>query len=130
MLNKDEIIKVLEDNNISPADVKITNSAALVFHDIKPLTNKIELSTDISYFSSLVLRGYRPETLSNGDKVIKINEEINIFLNWNIVTENDKETPYIIQTVGSILDFKLNRNDDNDKRDILQIGMYLVGNRG
>lgn len=82
MLNKEEIICLLNEAVFDVNEYWVTSGAAMVLYGMKDTTRDIDLGCTSRMADELENRGYCAEVLRDGSRKIAFSEAIEIFENW------------------------------------------------
>lgn len=127
-MNKEDIIKLLNQYNFDKNKYVVISGAAMVLLGIKPTTNDIDISVTPSYCKYL-LNKYNcilEKEKDNGVKVYFIDNVINFSTDYfdnNLLFIEDIP----VQSINNLLLLKQSLNREKDKKDIELINMYKEG---
>ena len=124
MLNKEQILEIMEELDLSSTDYWIVAGSALVMHDIKEWTNDIDLGCTTKLFEELALDYYEVKVNKDGTRRLKINDMVEVFENWNVdKIEIIDGLPVV--SIESIKKQKMELGREKDFKDIELIDEYL-----
>ena len=81
-MNKQEIIRILQDFPYDPNEYWVITGAALVFYDIKEKTRDIDLGCSRDLADKLEADGYLYAPTEDGKRWFKVGEHIEVFEEW------------------------------------------------
>ena len=130
MLNKEDILRILNDLSLPKGHYAVNTSSVLVFNGLKEFANDIDIDCDNELFNSFLDKGcishfhVRP----NGS----ISEIIDLAENIQLIREEDLSMPDIVDYKGFdiysleyVREFKRMLGREKDLRDIELINSYL-----
>ena len=117
-MNKDNIIKYLNNTKLDLEKVWIICGAAMVLHDLRESTTDIDLGCKKEYFEKLILNNSNVKTWPDGMRSIDFDENIEIFEEWNI-KKNNKISGIKVSSIKDLLNQKKGLNREKDKFDII-----------
>ncbi|MGN1358005.1 MAG: hypothetical protein ACI4WU_01420 [Bacilli bacterium] len=121
-INKNDILKILEQYDFDPQEYIIISGAALVLQGVKEYTSDIDIAVSNKLYNQ-ILKDYNCQIEHKKDNYIIwfINDVIN-FSNHYYETVKYKELyGYKVQTLESIIELKKGLNRQKDKKDIEKI---------
>ncbi len=127
-MNKEDIIKLLNQYNFDKNKYVVISGAAMVLLGIKPTTNDIDISVTPSYYEYL-LNKYNcilEKEKDNEVKVYFIDNVINFSTDYfdnNLLFIEDIP----VQSIDNLLLLKQSLNREKDKKDIELINIYKEG---
>lgn len=122
MLNKEEIIKILETIDLPKDKFIIVSGASMVLQDIKKETSDIDLSISQELESKLTNLKYHLGY--NNDKVYEM-ENIELFTTYYEKIDYTIINGYKVATPEYTLKLKRQLNRKKDEKDIKQLDLYL-----
>ncbi|GAA0123327.1 MAG: hypothetical protein KID00_03275 [Clostridium argentinense] len=124
MLKKEDIKTALEDLNFPKEHYWVLAGASLVMHGVKGETRDIDLGCSKFLFEQLIKEGHRPIVLNNSSRFIRVNEEVEIFEEWNVDNiELINDLP--VGSLESIRKHKIELGREKDLKDIQLIDKFL-----
>jgi hypothetical protein len=78
MLNKDSIIKIINDIKLPLNEYWITSGSALVMHGVKETATDIDLGCTNNLWEHLLQRGYTYRVEKDNSKIMEVNEYVEI----------------------------------------------------
>ena len=130
MLNREDVIRIVNELNLPKDKYVITSGSAMVLHGLRKETNDVDITVNKELFEYFEDRGYYV-------KYYPINENktcILIDLTYDVQLIKVDEIPpkYVTivdgiptQTIEHLLEFKLGLNRDKDQNDIKVLKKYL-----
>ena len=124
-MNKDDILKILNDYKLDKEEILILSGASMVINGVKEKTNDIDIAVSKKYEEEL-LKTYDCDLkeISNGNSVYCIDKKIEFSTNYYDFAYNIKYG-YKFQKLEEIIKLKQFLNRDKDKMDIMLIKDYL-----
>lgn len=124
MLNKNDIVRIMNEFGLPKENYWIVTGAGLVMHGVKSQTKDIDLGCTTKLCDSLIYRGYDAQVLEDGLRLIKIGDNIEIFENWFVdsIVELDGLP---VATLESIKKQKIELGREKDLKDIDLINKHL-----
>ena len=130
MLNREDVIRIINELKLPKDKYVITSGSAMVLHGLRKETNDVDITVNKELFEYFEDRGYYV-------KYYPINENktcILIDLTYDVQLIKVDEIPpeYVTivdgiptQTIEHLLEFKLGLNRDKDQNDIKVLKKYL-----
>ena len=127
-LNKDNILKILNDYNFNLQEYVVISGAALVLHGVKDFTSDIDIAvSDKLYDKILTNHNCSFEIQINNNNVWFVDNVINFSKRYYDV-EYTLLYGYKVQTLDSIIELKKQLNREKDKKDIQLIRNFCKKN--
>lgn len=124
MLKREDIMEILEELNFPKEHYWVLAGASLVMHGVKNETRDIDLGCSRFLFENLIKNGYKPIVLKDSSRVIRVNEGLEIFEEWNVDNvELINDLP--VGSLESIRKHKIKLGREKDLRDIELIDSFL-----
>ena len=127
MLNKKEIIKILDEYKINKEEIIIISGAAMVLRDIKSSTSDIDFSVSPEY-EKFLLSKYNcslEKTTKDGINIWYIDNLLNFSTNYYKTVKYDNLFGFNVQIPEDILNLKNNLNREKDISDEILIKKSL-----
>ena len=130
MLNKEDVIRIVNDLELPKDKFVVTSGSAMVLHGLREGTNDVDITVNKELFEYFEDKGYYV-------KYYKINENrtcvlIDLTYDVQIIRAEEIPSEYVTiidgiptQTVEHLLEFKLGLNRDKDQNDIKVLKKYL-----
>ncbi|WP_326513457.1 hypothetical protein [Clostridium intestinale] len=84
MLDKNYIIKMLNDLNLPPSEYWITSGSALVMHGVKQYTKDIDLGCTNSLWDFFLQNGHMFRVGKDNSKIMQINEYVEVIKEYHV----------------------------------------------
>lgn len=125
MINKQQILKILDDTNLDKDKFCIISGAAMVLLGVKPETYDIDISVKPEYFQELI-KNYdcKFERVHLGNECYYIGEHINFSVNF-YPQESVNICGYRVSSIEDIINLKKFLNRDKDLLDINELNLFL-----
>ncbi|WP_291562903.1 MULTISPECIES: hypothetical protein [unclassified Clostridium] len=124
MLKREDIMGILEELNFPKEHYWVLAGASLVMHGVKTETRDIDLGCSKFLFENLIKNGYKPVVLKDSSRVIRVNEGLEVFEEWNVDNvELINDLP--VGSLESIRKHKIKLGREKDLRDIELIDVFL-----
>jgi|GEM_PF-208241 len=124
MLNKQDIINIMTEQQLSGGDYWITAGAGLVMHGIKTETRDIDIGCTTRLAELLISSGAKYRVLETGERKIVINDLIEVFENW-LVDDIMEIDGLCVASIQSIRKQKVELDRQKDWDDIKLIDEYI-----
>lgn len=124
-MNKEQLLKVIDDLNFPKEEYYILSSGCLVLYGLRKQANDLDLWVSKELFADIVEKFYIDLELKNESGFYKLNELIEVVVNDKSEFNRDFKNDYPVEKLKSILDYKITRNAPKDQSDILNIKTYL-----
>lgn len=130
MLNKEDVIRIVNELELPKDKFVVTSGSAMVLHGLREGTNDVDITVNKELFEYFEDKGYYV-------KYYKINENrtcvlIDLTYDVQIIRAEEIPSEYVTiidgiptQTVEHLLEFKLGLNRDKDQNDIKVLKKYL-----
>lgn len=130
MLNKEDVIRIVNELDLPKDKFVVTSGSAMVLHGLREGTNDVDITVNKELFEYFEDKGYYV-------KYYKINENrtcvlIDLTYDVQIIRAEEIPSEYVTiidgiptQTVEHLLEFKLGLNRDKDQNDIKVLKKYL-----
>lgn len=128
MLDKESIIKIIKDLDLTQNEYWITSGAALVIHGIKDSTTDIDLGCTTKLWEYFLQRGYTYRVEEDNSKIMLINDSVEIIKDW-FVDEIEYINGLPIGSLESIKKQKAKLGREKDIRDIKLIDEFIKNSR-
>lgn len=117
MLNKNSIIKMLNDLNLPPSEYWITSGSALVMHGVKQYTKDIDLGCTNSLWDFFLQNGHMFRVGKDNSKIMQINEYVEVIKEYYV------EEIEFVQGLptGSLKSIKKQKESLGREKDIIDI---------
>lgn len=130
MLNREEVLRIINDLNLPKDKYVVTSGSAMVLHCLREKTNDVDITVNSELFEQFVEKGYEVKYHKINDEktctLIDLTEEI------QLIHINEIPNEYVIivegiptQTIEHLLEFKLGLNREKDQSDIKILKEYL-----
>lgn len=117
MLNREDIIKIIEELDLPKSEYWVTSGSALVLHKVKKTAGDIDLGCTDKLWRDLLKKGYTFRLENDNSKIIKVNENVEIIYEYFVdEIELIKEIP-----TGSLASIKKQKAKLGREKDILDI---------
>ena len=127
-MNKEYIEKLLKELNIIEGEYYVIGSAAMVIRGIRQTVSDLDLCISEKAFEELKTR-YNVYKSVRCKGAYQINDEIEFFVNKKEDFKMEYAHGYPLEDIHVLLDFKLKRNAEKDKQNIIKIQKYLETNK-
>lgn len=116
MLNKSDIISIMEKFPYDRGHFWISTGAALVLHGVKSETRDIDIGCDEELFQKLIDDGCETSVFPDGGVKVSYGQYIEVYKNWSVgQVENICSLPVLsLQSIISIKTFLGREKDLND----------------
>lgn len=128
MLNKEDIIKEIQELNLPKEQYCVMTGAALVLYGVRENTADIDIGCTWALFEELQRRGYDRQDQDTGPRII-INETIEIFPDW-LPSKILQLDGIPVAELLWIREYKQQKARQKDLRDIALIDAFLQKKRG
>lgn len=130
MLNREDVIRIVNELDLPKDKFVVTSGSAMVLHGLREGTNDVDITVNKELFEYFEDKGYYV-------KYYKINENrtcvlIDLTYDVQIIRAEEIPSEYVTiidgiptQTVEHLLEFKLGLNRDKDQNDIKVLKKYL-----
>lgn len=121
-INKNDILKILEQYDFDPQEYIIISGASLVLQGVKEYTSDIDIAVSNKLYNQ-ILKDYNCQIEKKIDNYIiwLINDVINFSNHYYETVEYTELYGYKVQTLESIIELKKGLNRQKDKKDIEKI---------
>ena len=117
MLNKNSIIKMLNDLNLPPSEYWITSGSALVMHGVKQYTKDIDLGCTNSLWDFFLQNGHMFRVGKDNSKIMQINEYVEVIKEYYV-----EEIEFVEGLpTGSLKSIKKQKESLGREKDIIDI---------
>ncbi|WP_286910142.1 hypothetical protein [Clostridium sp. UBA1652] len=117
MLNKNSIIKMLNDLNLPPSEYWITSGSALVMHGVKQYTKDIDLGCTNSLWDFFLQNGHMFKVGKDNSKIMQINEYVEVIKEYYV-----EEIEFVEGLpTGSLKSIKKQKESLGREKDIIDI---------
>lgn len=128
-MNKEELLKLVNNLNIPKSEYYILGGGSLVLFGIKETTSDLDLCVSQELFEKLKDRYNLNEEKKNECGFYKISNTIEIIPNSRAEFIMDTIDEYNVEKLEKILEFKKKRNALKDKEAIKKIVEYIKNNK-
>ena len=119
-MNKEELIKLIENLNLPKDEYYILSSGVLVLYGLRDLAGEL--------FNSLKEKYNIKEEDKNSCGFYKLNDLVEVVVENKKNFTRDFKDGYPVETLERILKFKKKVNRPKDQRDIIKLEEYLKNN--
>jgi hypothetical protein len=117
VLNKNSIIKMLNDLNLPPSEYWITSGSALVMHGVKQYTKDIDLGCTNSLWDFFLQNGHMFRVGKDNSKIMQINEYVEVIKEYYV-----EEIEFVEGLpTGSLKSIKKQKESLGREKDIIDI---------
>jgi len=117
VLNKNSIIKMLNDLNLPPSEYWITSGSALVMHGVKQYTKDIDLGCTNSLWDFFLQNGHMFKVGKDNSKIMQINEYVEVIKEYYV-----EEIEFVEGLpTGSLKSIKKQKESLGREKDIIDI---------
>jgi hypothetical protein len=124
MLNKDNIINIVNDLNLPLNEYWITSGSALVMHGVKKIATDIDLGCTNNLWEDFLQKGYTYRVEKDNSKIMEINDSVEIIKEY-FVDEIELIEGLPTGSLESIKKQKAKLGREKDIRDIKLIDEYI-----
>lgn len=125
MMNKDELIELLDSLELPKSEYYILSSGTLLFYGLREEAADLDLCVSNELFEVLRKRYNLKEEEKNENGFYPISQDIEVVPNSKLNFKRRYKDGYPVESLKSILEFKENRNEPKDQKDIENIKEYL-----
>ena len=130
MLNRTEVIEIVNNLKLPIGKYVITSGSAIVLHNLREMTNDVDITVDSNLFEQFVEKGYEVKCHKINDikscTLIDLSDEIQLICIDEIPNKYVTMVDGIpTQTIEYLLEFKLGLNREKDQSDIKILKKYL-----
>lgn len=129
MLNKSDIIRIINNFNFQISDYWIAAGAAMVMHGIKQETKDIDLGCTTKLFEQFISKGYKVEITKHNRRCLHVDDELELFENWNADGIDILDGLPVIN-LESLKKLKLEVGRKKDLHDIVLIDEFIAKTKG
>lgn len=127
-MNKEELIKLIENLNLPQDEYYILSSGVLVLYGLRDLAGDLDLCVSEELFNSLKEKYNIKEEDKNSCGFYKLNDLVEVVVENKKNFTRDFKDGYPVETLERILKFKKKVNRPKDQRDIIKLEEYLKNN--
>lgn len=124
MLDKTDIIKILNDMNLPLGEYWITSGSGLVMHGVKETTRDIDLGCTTSLVEEYLKKGYKCPITDDSLRIVKVNDKIEMLENW-FVDKIEFIEGLPVGSLESIKKQKLELGREKDINDVKLIDEFI-----
>jgi hypothetical protein len=124
MLNKNNIIYILNELKLSANEYWITSGAALVLHGVKESTRDIDLGCTTDLVEYFIKKGCKYRVSGDNKRIVEVNDEIELLENW-VVDEVEFIDGLPLASLLSVRKQKEALGREKDIADIKMIDEYI-----
>lgn len=126
MLNKQNIINILNEKQYPKNEYWITAGSGLVMHGVKFETKDIDIGGSTFLVEMLIKEGAKFRVANDGTRIIIVNDDIELLENWcgDCVTEING---FFVTSLNEIRNQKVKLNRPKDWDDIKLIDDFING---
>lgn len=130
VLNRTEVIEIVNNLKLPIDKYVITSGSAMVLHNLREMTNDVDITVNSDLFEQFVEKGYEVKYHKINDikscTLIDLSDEIQLIC----IDEIPNKYVTIVdgiptQTIEHLLEFKLGLNREKDQSDINILKKYL-----
>lgn len=127
-MNKEELIKLIENLNLPKDEYYILSSGVLVLYELRDLAGDLDLCVSEELFNFLKEKYNIKEEDKNSCGFYKLNDLVEVVVENKKNFTRDFKDGYPVETLERILKFKKKVNRPKDQRDIIKLEEYLKNN--
>ena len=127
-MNKEELIKLIENLNLPKDEYYILSSGFLVLYGLRDLAGDLDLCVSEELFNSLKEKYKIKDEAKNSFGFYKLNDLVEVVVENKKNFTRDFKDGYPAETLERILKFKKKVNRPKDQRDIIKLEEYLKNN--
>ena len=127
-MNKEELIKLIENLNLPKDEYYILSSGVLVLYGLRDLAGDLDLCVSEELFNSLKEKYNIKEEDKNSCGFYKLNDLVEVVVENKKNFTRDFKDGYPVETLERILKFKKKVNRPKDQRDTIKLEEYLKNN--
>ena len=120
-MNKEELIKLIENLNLPKDEYYILSSGVLVLYGLRDLAGDLDLCVSEELFNSLKEKYNIKEEDKNSCGFYKLNDLVEVVVENKKNFTRDFKDGYPVETLERILKFKKKVNRPKDQRDIIKL---------
>ena len=124
-MNKEQLIEKLKELNFPVGDYYLLSSGCLMLYGLRDKIGDIDICVSKNLFSQIKDKFNLTIDKKNEWGFYKINDYLEIVVNKNKEMIYDIKDGIPVEKLTTILNFKLKRNLEKDKEDIINIQNYL-----
>ena len=126
-MNKNDIIRRLEDLNFDKTQYWVLAGSAMVMHGVREETADIDLGCSKSFADELEKQGYLTTIMEDGTRRITVAGDVEIFEDW-IFDEVVFVENFPVISIKGLIEMKKSLGREKDLRDIELIETFLKKN--
>lgn len=126
---KEDILNMLKELNFPKDEFYIVGGSSLVMRGIREVAGDLDLCISTELFNNIKEKYNLTDEKRNECGFYKINDDLEVVVNEKYEFDMEKEEPYNLENINTILNFKLKRNAQKDQKDIENIKKYIEGKK-
>lgn len=126
---KEDILNMLKELNFPKDEFYIVGGSSLVMRGIREVAGDLDLCISTELFNNIKEKYNLTDKKRNECGFYKINDDLEVVVNEKYEFDMEKEEPYNLENINTILNFKLKRNAQKDQKDIENIKKYIEGKK-
>lgn len=124
MLDKIQILRLLNEAGFDPGHYWAVTGAAMVLHGVKAETRDIDLGCDTELADALQAAGCAVTACPDGNRRIRYSEDIELFENWR-TGQVEQIASIPVLSLAGVLEMKRQLGREKDEKDIDLIRDFL-----
>lgn len=124
-MTKEELLQLVDSLELPKEDYYILSSGCLLLYGLREQAKDLDLCVSTELFESMRAKFDIDLSSKNDCGFYRLNDLVEVVVNNKADFNRDFKDGYPVESLHSILDYKINRNAPKDQADIINIQNYL-----
>lgn len=124
-MNKEQLLELVDSLELPKEEYYILSSGCLLLYGLREQAKDLDLCVSTELFNDMVMRFNIDLSSKNDCGFYRLNDLIEVVVNNKQEFNREFKDGYPVESLQSILDYKIDRNAPKDQADIVNIQNYL-----
>lgn len=124
-MNKEQLLELVDSLELPKEEYYILSSGCLLLYGLREQAKDLDLCVSTELFKNMKVKFNIDLSSKNDCGFYRLNDLVEVVVNNKQEFNRDFKDGYPVESLQSILDYKINRNAPKDQADIVNIQNYL-----
>lgn len=124
-MNKEQLLNLVDSLELPEEEYYILSSGCLLLYGLREQVKDLDLCVSNELFNDMITKFDIDLSSKNDCGFYRLNDLIEVVVNDKQIFNREFKDGYPVESLQSILDYKIIRNDPKDQADIVNIQNYL-----
>lgn len=124
-MNKEQLLNLVDSLGLPEEEYYILSSGCLLLYGLREQAEDLDLCVSNELFNDMIIKFNIDLSSKNDCGFYRLNDLIEVVVNDKQTFNREFKDGYPVESLQSILDYKIIRNDPKDQADIVNIQNYL-----